>query len=234
MSEKERLVELLLESEPIKERDLDDGWGDNEISDIADYLLENGVVVLPCKINLPDELYRYMFDDDRQPIPVKCKVVKITGYGFTLKHPADGREWEYKYNSLGYTVFLTKEETDERIKALKGGGDDCSQCPYGNIVYKSGSGGCVNRCRKDALDLINRQKAEIERLTDLSDQLGNDIDIKLNYIYDLEEKIETAKSEAIKEFAEQLIRTADGDDEYGTVFVFNINDLVKEMTEVQK
>lgn len=39
------------------------------------------------------------------------------------------------------------------------------------------------------------------------------------------------KSEAIKEFAERLIRTADGDDEYGTVFVFNIEDLVKEMTK---
>ena len=48
------------------------------------------------------------------------------------------------------------------------------------------------------------------------------------------QKLQQAKSEAIKEFAEQLIRTADGDDEYGTVFVFNINDLVKEMTEVQK
>lgn len=45
MSDKERLVELLLESEPIKERDLDDDWGDNEISDIAEYLLENGVIV---------------------------------------------------------------------------------------------------------------------------------------------------------------------------------------------
>lgn len=49
MSEKERLLELLLESEPIKERDLDDGWGDNEISDIAEYLLENDVIVLPCE-----------------------------------------------------------------------------------------------------------------------------------------------------------------------------------------
>lgn len=120
MSEKERLVELLLESEPIKERDLDDGWGDNEISDIAEYLLENGVVVLPCKINLPDELYRYMFDDDRQPIPVKCKVVKITGYGFTLRH-TDGREWDYGYNRIGKTVFLTREEAEQAIQALKGG-----------------------------------------------------------------------------------------------------------------
>ena len=89
--------------------------------EIADNLLKNGVIVLPHKLNLPDELYRYMFDDNRQPVVVKCKVVKITGYGFTLKHPTDGREWEYKYSSIGNTVFLTKEETDERIKALKGG-----------------------------------------------------------------------------------------------------------------
>ena len=114
MSERERLVELLQE------------WGNKEndgvrAESIADYLLKNGVIILPHKLNLPDELYRYMFNDDCQPVPIKCKVVKITGYGFTLKHPTDGREWEYKYNSLGYTVFLTKEETVERIKALKGG-----------------------------------------------------------------------------------------------------------------
>lgn len=39
---------------------------------------------------------------------------------------------------------------------------------------------------------------------------------------------------AIKEFAERLIRTVDGDDEYGTVFVFNIKDLVKEMAKGEK
>lgn len=59
--------------------------------------------------------------------------------------------------------------TDEQIiKALEccatDETDDCFQCPYDNIVYKPGNGGCVNRCRKDALDLINRQKVEIERL----------------------------------------------------------------------
>lgn len=92
--------------------------------------------------------------------------------------------------------------TDEQIiKALEccatDDGDDCSQCPYGNIVYKSGSGGCVNRCRKDALDFINRQKADIERLEHIrkgDKQLIN----SLNKCYKL------AKSEAIKEFAERL------------------------------
>lgn len=102
--------------------------------------------------------------------------------------------------------------TDEQIiKSLEccatDDGDDCFQCPYGNIVYKPGNGGCVNRCRKEALVLINRQKAEIERLKDkifvlendlekaesLSDALENDVEIKLNHIYDLEEKLKKSQ-----------------------------------------
>lgn len=86
---------------------------------------------------------------------------------------------------------------------------------------------CEN-CKEDifglAIGLINRQsgkilklKAHIKRLQTRNDELNI-----LN---------KTAVQEAIKEFAERLIRTADGDDEYGTVFVFNIKDLVKEMTE---
>lgn len=112
--------------------------------------------------------------------------------------------------------------TDEQIiKALEccatDDGDDCSQCPYGNIVYKPGNGGCVNRCRKDALDLINRQKAKNER------------------------EINQIKSEAIKEFAERLKRTSIGleigDDKKFKMTVVStvaIENLVKEMTEVQE
>ena len=112
----------------------------------------------------------------------------------------------------------------------------------------------------DVLSLANRQKAEIEELKEkhaedervLNDRVQESVNAvskaDQKYICALErsitakdveierllQKLQQAKSEAIKEFAEQLIRTADGDDEYGTVFVFNINDLVKEMTEVQK
>ena len=42
--------------------------------------------------------------------------------------------------------------------------DDCFQCPYDKMVYNPGYDGCADRCRKDALDLINRQKAENEEL----------------------------------------------------------------------
>lgn len=93
-------------------------------------------------------------------------------------------------------------------------GDDCFQCPYGNIVYKPGNGGCVNRCRKDALDLINRQKAEIERLQEYYKMYFdqkieiNDKQIEIDYMQDkyslLEENIKKLNSEAIKRFAERL------------------------------
>lgn len=67
-------------------------------------------------------------------------------------------------------------------------------------------------------NLINRRMAEIERLENkvfvlendlekaesLSEALRNDVDIKLNHIYYLEEKLAKAKSEAIKEFDERL------------------------------
>ena len=91
-----------------------------------------------------------------------------------------------------------------------------------------------------ALDLINRQKAEIERLEALSESLGNDVDVKLEYIHKLEERINTAKAEAIKEFAERLKKNAQKFTEYDeggwgcTVYAVKVEDIdntVEEMTE---
>ena len=112
MNERERLIKIL------KDNQGDSTYYMTDIAaqSVADYLLENGVVVLPCNLRLPDEMYRHMFDDNNTKIVVKCKVVKITGYGFTLRH-TDGREWEYGYNRIGKTVFFTKEAE----KALKDG-----------------------------------------------------------------------------------------------------------------
>lgn len=120
--------------------------------------------------------------------------------------------------------------TDEQIiKALECcstdvRGNTCPKCAF----YKKHR--CSTLMLNAVSDLINRQKAEIERLTDLSDQLGNDIDIKLNYIYDLEEKIETAKSEAIKEFAKFIIDKSQS----GMIRTADIPGYVKEMTEAEE
>lgn len=122
--------------------------------------------------------------------------------------------------------------TDEQIiKALEccatDDGDDCSQCPYDNIVYEPGNGGCVNRCRKEALDLIKRQKAEIERLEiELKAMRGTANTYKKWY--------HEAKSEAIKEFAERLKEKFGISDCIVTIDSNDTDNLVKEMTEVQE
>ena len=97
-----------------KERGLEDV--ENRCNNFADKDL---YIKLPRELNLPKELYRYMFDDNHQAFAIKCKVIKITGYGFTLEHPTDGREWEYTYDRIGKTVFLTREDAEKKLEELK-------------------------------------------------------------------------------------------------------------------
>ena len=109
MSERERLIELLLESEPIKDRDLDDNWYDGEISDIAEYLLENGVIVLPVKVG--DVVYM---------IVKKRAKVSREYFHFIKKTKLTFLNLERVLKTWGKKVFLTKAEAE---KALKGGAE---------------------------------------------------------------------------------------------------------------
>ena len=82
---------------------------------------------------------------------------------------------------------------------------------------------------KDALDLIRRQQAEIECLT-LENRKLTETNNALNY------QIDTwSPSEAIKGFAEKLKEKGFADQYYeheSIIYVADIDDLVKEMTEV--
>ena len=93
----------------------------------------------------------------------------------------------------------------------------CKKCPY------EGNECCTNAHRKDALDLINRQKAEIERLKGYNENLQTANVALSNEILDI-------KAEAIKEFAERLA------EKYACLYGYRdgllegeIDDLVKEM-----
>ena len=82
-------------------------------------------------------------------------------------------------------------------------------------------------------------QAEIEKLESLSERLGDDVTLKLKYIYELEERLAIAKADTIKEFAQRLVAIYENDKTYDrpnahtlVVTVFrNIDTLVKEMTE---
>ena len=108
----------------------------------------------------------------------------------------------------------------EIIKALECCGNvvtsTCKGCPY-HITHNAN---CVKALMHDALDLINRQQAEIEELKKVViDDYASEYDSKI-------------RAEAIKEFAERLKEKYPwkGDYLYSTRrTVENIDNLVKEM-----
>lgn len=122
--------------------------------------------------------------------------------------------------------------TDEQIiKALECYSDTkevlCKDCAYRSEAR------CRRTMAKDTLDLINRQKAEIERLRDYNENLLTANTALSNEILDI-------KFEVIKEFAERLKaivtinNTDDGYLDYAvdyTCLMEDIDSLVKEMTE---
>lgn len=130
MCDRDRLIELLFKSEY---SDFPCHLNNVRIEDIADYLLANGVIVPPCKVGQTvyslretscedidgahTECEHYGFGtDDRictlekpQKCPYKYRVFKclVTEYNL-LSH---SRQW-------GKTLFLTKEEAEERLKKI--------------------------------------------------------------------------------------------------------------------
>lgn len=93
---------------------------------IADYLIENGVIVLPCKVG--DIVYvvsRYYAGDWEV---YKCKIDNLTIYGKNTFISCDANtaifgkiNFGLNVSEIGKTVFLTKEEAEQK---LKGGVDN--------------------------------------------------------------------------------------------------------------
>ena len=120
----------------------------------------------------------------------------------------------------------------------------CCQCAYLEC-YEN----CTEMLAKDALDLIVRQKAEIEGLREKQVEDEQLLNLRViesvnavseahrKYERALEEHLKTERAEAIKEFAERLKHIIGFDDLVPTdcVMLFPyINNLVKELTEEQK
>ena len=115
---------------------------------------------------------------------------------------------------------------NEIIKALEccSTGKSCYDvCPFDD---KFGITSCTKKLSNAALDLINRQQAEIERLKKNIDGLN---------IF-TKNHIKVIRLQAIKEFAKRLKEKLQWDVEFDNKLVFesDIDNLVKEMTESEK
>ena len=105
-------------------------------------------------------------------------------------------------------------------------------CPMCGVNF------CQTRLLISALSLINRQKAEIERLNSWVVSLEDLCETKSTLLTDANWSLLTAKAEAIKEFAERLKinitmnNTNDGYLDYAVDYnclIEDVDDLVKEM-----
>lgn len=121
----------------------------------------------------------------------------------------------------------------------------CSECPYYNTNFPL----CQQKVAEDALDLINRQKAEIDKLYDLLDgaqtsererfddwEIHSD-KIKEHYAQLYEDAVDDVRAETINEFAERLksLAYASTDWSHGehpyVVEVADIDNVIEEMAD---
>ena len=133
---------------------------------------------------------------------------------------------------------MTDNEIIKAMQCVIGNGVSCSECEYQKALPFPG---CRRMCAENALDLINRQKAEIERMKN-----QNTLLLKKK-CKDINTARKIIKSEAIKEFVKRLkekvkMYNSEGVDEGDLIddlltvgeTVEIIDNLVKEMTEVQE
>lgn len=99
---------------------------------------------------------------------------------------------------------------DEIMKALENCGKlaTCGDCSMRPKEARRGTTGCYNELLKDALNLINRKDAEIEKLYKEVDRLSQCIMYNDGVVSDLEKDIVEAKAKAIKEFIERFKEAA--------------------------
>ena len=102
----------------------------------------------------------------------------------------------------------------EIIKALECCGNIVDSTCKGCVYHETYNASCVVRLMRDALDLINRQQAEIDRYKGV---------IKI-----LEKDVAAARNEGVKELAHQLIDKA----EKGIVWACDVVDLCHDLTNV--
>ena len=114
---------------------------------------------------------------------------------------------------------MTDNEIIKALECVMGNDVNCSECTYQKVLpFPS----CRMMCAKNALALINRQKAEIENLQKNIDGLNI---FTTNHI-------KVVRLQAIKEFAEKLKNCFAISRDY--LDIINIIDnLVKEMTDAE-
>ena len=119
MNERERLIEILKDNQG----DSTYYMTDEAAQSVADVLLENGVVVLPCKIN--DHVWFIKSAFSVLVKPLEARIIAIRGisidriilFGAITLYNDLSRS--FTSNDIGTKVFLTKKEAEAALKEME-------------------------------------------------------------------------------------------------------------------
>ena len=117
MTDRERLIELITESGACFNCFPVGNFDECQKQTIADYLLENSVIVPPCKVG--DTVW-YIEGGYYRKNNLKAKPITVTE--ISQKEVKGKLQWaiiangtRYKFTSIGKTVFLTREEAEKAL-----------------------------------------------------------------------------------------------------------------------
>ena len=121
MTDRERLIEIIVTAENEVFRAFPYTNSTKRIEMVADYLLENGVIVPPCCIG--DTVYEIR-ENGKNPISGKrfdrcITTVQMLDCAAIRKSTLYAKEKRYAKNDgvrLGKTVFLTREEAEKALE----------------------------------------------------------------------------------------------------------------------
>ena len=111
MTDRERLIDLMIDA---KRTDPETG---SFTEYLADYLLEHGVIVPPCKVG--DRLYEVT---GRKTVSVyKVRAIRVEMFSLFIEWDiVEGFVWQslsgINADEIGKTVFLTREEAERALK----------------------------------------------------------------------------------------------------------------------
>lgn len=118
---RKRLIKLLKQAE--KQQSLNAVCGDiDSLIDsprgaefIADYLIENGVVVPTSKVG--EKVYIHQFDNKMKKVVVECEIIEHNEAEELFKvELTDGRILTLLFQFIGKTIFLTREEAEAKLE----------------------------------------------------------------------------------------------------------------------
>jgi hypothetical protein len=91
---------------------------------ISDHLIENGVVVPPCKVGDKTFFLLEKINGGYDVVESKCVRITDNGYGkyysMSISCPEIDNTLECGISDFGKWVFLTKEEAEQKLKEMRG------------------------------------------------------------------------------------------------------------------